>query len=214
MRLAPNRVLLAATFASVSLLVPRAAAAGAGAAPHGQGRLWLERRAVAIGDTLRVRGTEFEPGRYRLRLAGSLASADLGTVTADSDGRFAFDWHVAAVRPGAYRLVAIAEDGDEATREPVEILPAAPTAAAGSGAEPGTAGTGTAGTGGAVPDAAGQGEPGHGGPGHAAAGHAGPAAAARADAMPLERRRSPFVWGLLAGAVLATAALGVVWLRG
>lgn len=155
------------TTTSSKLWLVALGAALAGTA-HGAGRLILPEKSVAVGDTLRVRGAGFAPGTVTLTLRGALDAHDVGSVTIGSDSAFALAWAVGRhVKPGAYRLIAVADDGDEITRVDLAITEPGPES------EPATE---------ALPEA-------HAG--HGAGGEA------RADAMSLERRRSGAEWTLL-----------------
>lgn len=165
-----------------------AAALALGAAVHGQGRLVLPRSTVAAGDTLHVHGVGFAPGEVRLDLRGALERYALPAVSVGADSGFAVAWPVPReARPGAYRLVAIADDGDEITRADVAIT--APVAAA----DPGP--------------------PAH--PGHAPEPAHGEwiAEPPRADPMPLERHRSAAEWAVLALLIAGSAAGGLALVR-
>lgn len=108
--------------ASAILSTFLAARAAAPATAHEEGRLVLTRAAVAPGDTLEIQGLEFAPGEYRLRLRGAFTTFDLPAVTASSQGTFRLAWVVPVEsQPGAYRLVAVAPDGDRAATTDVTI---------------------------------------------------------------------------------------------
>ncbi len=108
-----------------------AANAALGAAAHGKGRLVLPHPAVAAGSALHVEGVEFEPGAYHLHLRGTLARYELPRVEIGEAGTFSLAWDVPAdARPGAYRLVVVAPDGDEVTNADVAITPLGPGPAA------------------------------------------------------------------------------------
>lgn len=107
-----------------SVLLPIVFAAGAApATAHDEGRLVLARAAVAPGDTLGIEGLEFAPGKYRLRLRSALTTYDLPAVTASPQGTFRLTWVVPVQsQPGAYRLVALAADGDMSAGTALTIL--------------------------------------------------------------------------------------------
>ena len=85
------------------------------ATAHEDAVLEADRSAAAAGNTLALDGREFTAGaEYQLRLVGTLDEYDITKVQADSTGRFRVDVTVpSAARPGRYRLVAVAGDGDE-----------------------------------------------------------------------------------------------------
>ena len=147
---------------------------------HGQGRLVLPSASVPAGDTLHVHGEGFAPGRVSLEMRGALAAYALPGADVGSDSTFAVAWPVPAdARTGAYRLVAIADDGDEITRTDVTITEPAPVAA-----EPATHAD------------------------HAAAGTEG-APVAHAGELPLERSRSAVEWGLIVLALAGSLVVGL-----
>ncbi len=82
---------------------------------------------VEAGGELEVVGQRFSATtRYRLVLKGALSEHELGTaVETDADGGFDVRLSIPQeVEPGAYRLVAVAPDGDDAAEVDVEVLPA------------------------------------------------------------------------------------------
>lgn len=85
------------------------------AAAHGDATLKGPDGPVAAGREISLRGSGFEPGEsHRLILRGTLDDFELGTGTADPDSTFTVE--VAGpigARPGRYRVVALAPDGDE-----------------------------------------------------------------------------------------------------
>ena len=112
------------TLALLSALTVCPMAAGAAAA-HEEGVLTLASPTVAAGSKLSLQGEHFSAGSYTLFLRGALREYDVGSVEVGGDGTFALDLAVPpAVEPGAYRLVAIADDGDEAAAADVEVLAA------------------------------------------------------------------------------------------
>ena len=95
---------------------------------HEKGILKPATRTLTAGDTLAVAGEKL-PKRERitLRLVGVGGRIALDTVQADSAGAFAARVLVpASVPPGAYRLVAVADDGDEVATLDVTVVAAAP----------------------------------------------------------------------------------------
>lgn len=114
------------------LLVFFLATAGALGA-HGEGTLEIPRSVVAAGGTLPVEGEEFAPEEVvQIRLLGTFDEHDILEVTPDGEGNFSAELEIPAdARPGAYRLVAIATDGDEITSLDVRVLEAEPATDAG-----------------------------------------------------------------------------------
>lgn len=108
---------------------------------HEGGVLRVSPRAAAPGDTLSVVGEQFaRGGRVRLVLAGTEGRWSLLEATTDTAGRFAQPVRLpVGLADGAYRLVAIAPDGDEITG--VDLVVAA-RAAGSPGAEPSPGGHG------------------------------------------------------------------------
>ena len=97
---------------------------------HEKGILKPATRTLTAGDTLAVGGEKL-PKRERitLRLVGVGGRIALDTVQADSAGAFAVRVLVpGSVPPGPYRLVAVAEDGDEVATLDVTVVAAAPAA--------------------------------------------------------------------------------------
>lgn len=112
--------------------------ASASALAHEDAVLEVNRSAVTPGDSVLLKGTEFTAGlEYQLRLVGTLDEHDLGTIRADSAGRFRLAVSIpSAARPGRYRLVAVAEDGDEVASAELRV---ADRAAASSSPDTGAA---------------------------------------------------------------------------
>ncbi len=94
---------------------------------HEKGVLRLVTREFPVGGSFRLAGEKFARGAtLRLLLVGTQGRVELGRVRADSAGRFAGDLEVAAgLAAGAYRLVAIATDGDEVASTDVSVVPPA-----------------------------------------------------------------------------------------
>lgn len=164
-------------------LVPRAARA------HGEGVLKVPASSVAAGSPFAVQGSSFEKGMLlRLVLLGALQEYALQEVVADTAGAFSVEVTLPAeARPGQYRVVAIAPDGDQVASLDLVVTPAA--AAAGTG-DPGA-------------------QEEHGTHGEAAGEWA------RADEMPVERSWSAAEWGLI-GLLIGLAGGGglMLFLRG
>lgn len=91
---------------------------------HGDAVLEADRSSVAPGENVALEGTDFDGGdEHRLRLLGSLDEHDLGTVRADSTGRFTRRVTVPPdARAGRYRLVALAGDGDEVASVRLKVV--------------------------------------------------------------------------------------------
>ncbi|MFQ5690797.1 MAG: hypothetical protein ACE5HQ_11055 [Gemmatimonadota bacterium] len=154
-----------------------------GALAHEEAVLKSDQSSVAAGGTWTVRGEKFEEGEaVDLRLVGALSEYAMGKAVPDSAGVLSLDLTIpASVKPGAYRLVAIAPDGDEAASLDVTVLAAAVTPEGEEGA--------------ASSEAA---EP----PG----GH-GPTMA-RSDDIRIERDRSGLGWGIIGLLIGAAGGLG------
>jgi hypothetical protein len=154
-------------------------------AAHGKGRLVLPHSTAAAGDTLHVQGKGFAPGRVTLELRGALATYPVAGVEVGRDSSFAVAWAVPKdARTGAYRLVAIADDGDEITRADVTLtdaVAASPTP---------------------VEHAA-----------HAGAPGAAEPAQAHAGAFPLERSRSAAEWTVILLCLGGSLVAGLRWVR-
>jgi hypothetical protein len=103
---------------------------------HPKGRLVLADRILSAGTTVGVSGLRLPPrSTVRLALAGAAGRVELAAVQTDSAGAFADSVAVpSGTSAGAYRLVALAADGDEVASLAVEVREAA-SAAAGHGAE-------------------------------------------------------------------------------
>lgn len=98
---------------------------------HEEGVLKLERREFAPGDSVGLAGRQFgKRAELKIMLAGAGGRIEVAAVRADTAGAF-----TATVRipddaaPGAYRLVALAADGDEVAALDVAVVPAAAPAA-------------------------------------------------------------------------------------
>lgn len=85
------------------------------ASAHEEAVLRSSRSAVTAGDTLELTGEDFGPGEvYELELRGPLRSYELPGIEPDSTGRIAARRALPRdTRPGRYRLVAVAPDGDQ-----------------------------------------------------------------------------------------------------
>jgi methionine-rich copper-binding protein CopC len=123
-RLAKHRLVPTLGALLVAVLSPGRAAA------HEEGVLRLADARATAGRTLEVGGEKFSAGTpFRLLLKGALKEYELTTVETDAQGNFSLVLPIpATVEPGAYRLVAVAPDGDDAAAADLEIeaAPAAP----------------------------------------------------------------------------------------
>jgi len=110
----------------VGLLAVAAATAWA----HEKGILKPATRTLTAGDTLALAGEKLPKSeRIAVRLVGVGGRIMLDTVRTDSAGAFAARVLVPAdATPGAYRLVAVADDGDEVATLDVTVVAAAPAA--------------------------------------------------------------------------------------
>jgi len=154
-----------------------------GAAVHPSATLRSPSSSVAAGATLQLQGEEFDAGETTtLMLRGPLSEYDLRDVTADEDGTFQIALAIPGdVRPGQYRLVSLAPDGDVSASLDITVS-AATTMMRDEGEENGQEGPGEMAEMGA--------------------------AMARADEIPIERTRSGIGWGLIGLFVGLTAGGG------
>jgi hypothetical protein len=109
----------------VSALIAVSIGVPALAAPlHPEGTLKLEDRTLVPATTVQVGGEKFhEGGTLHLVLVGVTGRIPLGEVTADSVGAFTTAVALPAdLEIGAYRLVAVATDGDEVASLDVELV--------------------------------------------------------------------------------------------
>ena len=155
-------------------------------APH-EAVLTLGSSTAAAGGTLRVSGAEFHSvTSYKLVLKGVLDEYEVGSADSDSEGRFALELEIPVnVRPGAYRLVALQPDGEEAASRDLTVEPAP-----------------------ADVDV----EAGEASPGEADATPMPPMP--RADELVIERRWSGFEWFVIGGALIGALAAGSLFYRG
>jgi len=123
-----RRPWIPANVIAVALLMGLPAAASA----HEKGVLTVSNRVLVAGDTVVVTGAKFEPGgTLALALVGARGRVSLGGVHADTSGAFHSVLHVPdALERGSYRLVATAEDGDEAGALDVAVVPWTPATSA------------------------------------------------------------------------------------
>lgn len=91
---------------------------------HEEGVLKLPSAVLTAGTTVRLTGEQFtKGGRLKLVLVGVSGRSDVAEVRADSAGRFTNELSVPGnLAAGAYRLVAIASDGDEVGALDVEVV--------------------------------------------------------------------------------------------
>lgn len=120
------------TVSMTSLLLAAAFLAGrpGDASAHEKGVLKLGSKSFAAGDSVPVAGEKFGPGAtLTLKLVGLAGQRQLAEVHAGSTGAFRLTLHLPNdISEGSYRLVAIAEDGDEVAGVDVTVLPAAEVA--------------------------------------------------------------------------------------
>lgn len=154
------------TIRTILLLGGTATLAGA---THPEATLKSETTRVAAGASWSVTGEEFLAGqKVQLMLQGALAEYPLREVQATDAGTLSLSLEIpATVRPGAYSLVAIADDGETVARLDVTIDAASPVAMA-------------------EHEIADERDAGHGG-----------MTEARADEMPIERSRASLEWGVI-----------------
>lgn len=123
-----NRPMALATLGLLALLV----VVPSDVAAHGDAILESSAASVPAGGSVTLSGSLFAPGEaHRLVLRGTLDEHELGEVTADSDSTFTRAFEIPAdVRPGRYRVVAIAPDGDEVANLDLPVLAAERSASA------------------------------------------------------------------------------------
>lgn len=179
----------AAAVATLGLLAVGASEVAA----HGEATLEASATSVRAGGTITLRGGLFVPGEaHRLVLRGTLADHELGTVTAGADSTFTEELDIPAdVRPGNYRLVAVAPDGDEVATLDLPILAAQRTGASDED--------------GRVDDGA--------DPDRAVESGAAPSREARADELRIDRSRAGLEWGVIGLVIGLAGGLGVGLLR-
>ncbi len=122
------RIAIPLALATLSGLHAPSETAGAPRAPHEAGALHeavltLGSSTAAAGGTLRVTGAEFHSvTTYTLVLKGVLDEYEVGSAESDSEGRFTLELEIPDnVRPGAYRLVALEADGEEAASRDLTV---------------------------------------------------------------------------------------------
>ncbi|MBI3568875.1 MAG: hypothetical protein HY084_11820 [Gemmatimonadetes bacterium] len=104
------------------------AAIGLAATPlfaHEKGVLTLNTKQAAPGDTLVARGSKLAKGAaLRIEIRGALKTFPFGSVHTDAAGKFEMRLPIPAdAKPGAYRVVAIASDGDVSAQENLVLRP-------------------------------------------------------------------------------------------
>jgi hypothetical protein len=116
---------LAVALASLPTLA-NATADDAAARMHPEGTLKVTDREIHAGATFEIGGEKFaSDGTLELMFVGLVGDVPLGEVTADSVGSFHGSFAVPAnLDAGAYRLVAIAADGDEVASLDMSVLAA------------------------------------------------------------------------------------------
>ena len=127
----PIRIAIPLALAALSVLHAPSETAGAPAAPGAlrvphEAVLTLGSSTAEAGGTLRVSGVEFHSvTSYTLVLKGVLDEYEVGSAESDSEGRFTLELEIPDhVRPGAYRLVALEADGEEAASRDLTVEPA------------------------------------------------------------------------------------------
>lgn len=96
---------------------------------HPEGTLKLASRVLVAGTEIELEGKEFQDGAaLKIFLVGLAGRIELTAVTADSVGEFTTTLSIPDdLEAGGYRLVAVADDGDEVATLNVEIRPAEST---------------------------------------------------------------------------------------
>jgi hypothetical protein len=172
----PLRTLLACFAVSVTF----------GAVAHPEATLKSDVTSVRAGTAWPVRGENFQADqKVQLALQGALAEYKLREAQAANDGTFILSLDIPAeMRPGGYRLVALADDGDTVANLDVTVEPAAtPVASAGH-------------------EVAAEGGVSHGG-----------GSEARADELPIQRSRSGAEWGVIGLLIGLAGGFGLTLLR-
>lgn len=156
-------------------------------AAHGEATLESPSSSVAAGGSLTLNGAGFAPGQvHRLVLRGSLEEHELGGVTPEADSTFTAQLSIPAdARPGQFRLVAVAPDGDEVATLEMPVRAAERTSGASEG---------------------GHGEVASGSP-------ASSAPRARADEIRIERSRAGLEWGVIGLLIGLSGGLGAALLK-
>lgn len=183
MNRAPAAAIAAAFLFAWPLLAAPSALGALGA--HEEAVIESPQSSVPAGGTLSLAGKDFTAGEsYALRLVGALREYELGEVEPSDAGTFTLELEIPGhVVSGAYRLVAVAEDGDEVARMDLQVLAPNPSAAAEGGADSGGA--------------------------HGAAAGGG----ARADDIRIERDRSGLEWGAIGLLVGLAGGFGIGLLK-
>ena len=162
---------------------------------HETGVITLSAKQLPAGSELIIRGAKLSKGgSVRLELRGALKTFSFGRVRTDTAG--AFEQRVtipADAKPGEYKVVAVAPDGDVTARADL-VVTAAPAVAAASGAPAGTH------------DMAGM----HGMRGM----EGGGAPRATAEPMEVPGSTAPGSWVVIIATIVASGAGGMALLRG
>lgn len=177
------------------LMVTALSTLGAGGlAAHGEATLRSPSGSVPAGETILLNGSGFTPGQtHRLLLRGTLEERELQRVTAAADSTFSVEVRVpGGARPGQYRIVAVAPDGDEVATLNLAVLAAE---GGSSGVRPAEEPSGE----GALARTEGDG--------------AASSPQARADGIRIQRSRAGIEWGLIGLLVGLAGGLGVGLLR-
>lgn len=172
----------------MKLVVLGLAAATLSAAAHPEATLKSTRTSVAAGSTMPVEGLEFDAGAtVQLVLRGALAEYELRSVTPGDEGTFQLDLEIPReTRPGEYRLVALASDGDVHAQLDVVVMAAAPQDMMEEGEHEMAGDSGERG---------------------------GMDGMARADEIPIERSRAGIEWGVIGLLIGIAGGAGAVILR-
>ena len=159
---------------------------------HETGVITLSAKQLPAGSELIIRGAKLSKGgSVRLELRGALKTFSFGRVRTDTAG--AFEQRVtipADAKPGEYKVVAVAPDGDVTARAELVVTAAsAPTSAPAAGTH----------------DMAGM---------HDMPGMAGGAPHATAEAMKVPVSTTPGSWVVIIATIIASGAGGMALLRG
>ena len=117
-----SRITVASAAALLLLVAPAVA--------HETGVIRLSAKQIEVGAGLSLRGEKMpKSGKVRIELRGTLATFSLGEVRTDSAGVFESNAIVPeAAKPGNYKVVVLAEDGDVTAHADLVIMAAKPSA--------------------------------------------------------------------------------------
>jgi len=164
------------------------------AAVHPEATLRSSVKSVEAGHEMPLQGEQFDAGdAVQLVLQSALTEYDLRSVTPEEGGVFAINVEIPAnARPGEYRLVAVASDGEIAARLDVTVTAAMPHDSGEEDHEEMRAETDVAGAMGAM---------------------GGMEEMGMAGDLPIERSRAGLEWGLIGLLIGLAGGGGVMFMR-